>query len=145
MIKHLLACRNEILINPIMSLLSAQVKRTIAKLPKKMDLKLVGVPHHDSHSGMPGILLGPMNNANHFAHPMHVHIFFGALRASTVLKDLKNGTAAVELPKEVSSAMEHVCYLFLLTLEHVRYLSCTYVHTRSMYVHTLCGSGRALA
>jgi hypothetical protein len=72
---------------------------------------------------MPGILLGSMNNANHLAHPMHVHLFFGALRASTVLTDLKNGTAAVELFKGVSSAMEHVCYLFLLTQEHVRYLS----------------------
>jgi hypothetical protein len=40
-----------------------------------------------------------------------------------VLTVLKNGTAMVELPKRVSSGMEHVCYLFLLTLEHVRYLS----------------------
>jgi hypothetical protein len=134
MIEHLLACGNEILINTITSLLSAQVKRTITKLPEKMDLKLVEVPHHDSHSGMPGILLGPMNNANHLTYPMHIHIFFGALRASAVLKDLKNGTAAVDLPKGVSSAMEHVCYLFLLIQEHVRYLSCTYVCTYTHYV-----------
>jgi hypothetical protein len=39
------------------------------------------------------------------------------------LTDLKNGTAGVELPKRFSSVMEHVCYLFPLTLEHVHYLS----------------------
>ena len=31
-------------------------------------------------------------------------------KASTALMDLKNGTAGVELPKRVFSAMEHVCY-----------------------------------
>jgi hypothetical protein len=70
--------------------------------------------------------------------------------------DLKNGTVGVELPKRVSSAMEHVCYLFLLTLEHVRYLSwvihmyirtyvCMYGTTHTcVRIYTSCGSGHAL-
>jgi hypothetical protein len=56
-----------------------------------------------------------------------------------VLKDLKNGTAVVELPKRVSSGMEHVCYLFLLTLEHVRYLS--YIGTYGWTYMDVCMYG----
>jgi hypothetical protein len=70
-------------------------------------------------------------------------------KASTVLTILKNGTATVELPERVSSGMEHVCYLFLLTLEHVRVIGTDGQMDRwtdgrpagRMYV---CGSGRAL-
>ena len=56
------------------------------------------------------------------------------------LKDLNNGTAVVELPKRVFSGMEHVCYLFLLTLEHVRYLSNGRTDV-CMHARTVCVSG----
>jgi hypothetical protein len=39
------------------------------------------------------------------------------------LSGLKNGTEGVELHKKISSPIEHMCYLFPLTLEHVHYLS----------------------
>jgi hypothetical protein len=73
MVKHLLACGNEILINPIMSILNGEVKRSIAKLPEKTNLKPMALPHHDSRSQMPDLLLRPKNNANHLTHPRHIH------------------------------------------------------------------------
>jgi hypothetical protein len=54
---------------------------------------------------------------------------------------LKNGTAVLELPKRVSSGMEHVCYLFLLILEHVRYLSNGCTDVCMYHACTVCVSG----